>query len=198
MKPQYPIRRKKPKAEDEEGLLKKFKEMLSKLQVSILFHEILELTPKYVIFMKEFLSMKNKSSDFETVALKNECGGILKRKLPPNLEDPRKFTIPCTIEEVKIPHALCDMGASIDLMARKLAKKLNLGEPKPINMTLTLANLSITYLYGIIEDVLVKVDGLVFLNDFVIVDMNEDTNASLILKRIFLEMRKAMIDVESG
>lgn len=36
--------------------------------------------------------------------------------LPSNLKDPGKFTITCTIGRVKIPHALCDLGSSINVM----------------------------------------------------------------------------------
>lgn len=65
-------------------------------------------------------------------------------------------------------------------------------------MTLTLVGLSITHLYGVMEYVLVNVNGLVFPTDFVIVDIKEDNDASLILGRHFLATRKAVINVESG
>lgn len=48
---------------------------------------------------------------------------------------------------------------------------LNCGEPKPTHMTLTLENRSVTCPYGILEDVLVRVDDLVFPADFMILVM---------------------------
>ncbi|XP_062100436.1 uncharacterized protein LOC133806337 [Humulus lupulus] len=44
--------------------------------------------PSYVKFMKEILSKKRKIEDYETVALTEECGAILHRKLPQKLRDP--------------------------------------------------------------------------------------------------------------
>lgn len=41
-------------------------------------------------------------------------------------------------------------------------------------MTLTLVNSSVTHLLGIVQDVLVYVDGLVFPAYFMVIDMNED------------------------
>lgn len=41
--------------EDEAGMFEKFKEMLKKLQVSISFHEVLELIPKFSKFMQALL-----------------------------------------------------------------------------------------------------------------------------------------------
>lgn len=55
-------------------------------------------------------------------------------------------------------------------------------------MTLTLVDLPITYPYGVIHDVLVKVDALVFPHDFVVVNINENYDALVILGRPFLAM----------
>ncbi|MCI90988.1 hypothetical protein A2U01_0112282, partial [Trifolium medium] len=50
-------------------------------------------------------------------------------------------------------------------------------------MTFTLADRSITYPYGALEDVLVKVNDLLFPTDFVILDMDEDSEVPLLLGR---------------
>ena len=48
------------------------------------------------------------------------------------------------------------------------------------------------------ENMLVKVDKFVFLFDFVIIDMDEDTEVPLILGRPFLATTRALIDVYDG
>ncbi|XP_058189228.1 uncharacterized protein LOC131306817 [Rhododendron vialii] len=48
--------------------------------------------------------------------LTEECTAILQNKLPPKLKDPGSFTIPCTIGNSYFGKALCDLGASINLM----------------------------------------------------------------------------------
>ncbi|KAK2410681.1 hypothetical protein QL285_046032 [Trifolium repens] len=188
----------KKKKDKEEGQFKKFVELFTKLQVNIPFGEALEQMPVYAKFMKDLLSGKRKLRDDENIALSEECNAILQRKLPPKLKDPGSFTIPCSIGELKIGRALCDLGASINLMPLSMMKKLNCGEPKPTKMTLTLADRSITYPYGVLEDVLVKVNDLFFPADFVILDMNEDAEIPLLLGRPFLATGRALIDVELG
>ncbi|GJV55741.1 DNA-directed DNA polymerase [Tanacetum coccineum] len=74
-------------------------------------------------------------------------------------------------------------------------EKLGLGEPKPTRMSLELADGSIQYPRGIIENVLIKVDKSVLPIDFFILDMPEDSRVSIILGRPFLATGQAMIDV---
>ncbi|GJX84684.1 DNA-directed DNA polymerase [Tanacetum coccineum] len=62
-------------------------------------------------------------------------------------------------------------------------------------MSLELADRSIQYPRGIIENVLIKVDKFVLPIDFVILDMPEDSRVPIILGRPFLATARAMIDV---
>ena len=55
--------------------------------------------------------------------------------------------------------ALCDLGASINLMPYSIYKKLVLDDVKPTTVSLQLADRSIKHPRGIVEDVLVKVDN---------------------------------------
>jgi len=50
----------------------------------------------------------------------------------------------------------------------------------------------------VLEDVLIKVNELVFPADFVILDMAEDEHITLLLGRTFLGIGRALIDVELG
>ena len=49
-----------------------------------------------------------------------------------------------------------------------------------------------------IEDVLVKVDKFIFPTNFIVLDMEEDKKIPIILDRPFLEIGRAMIDVQKG
>ncbi|XP_068649550.1 uncharacterized protein [Aristolochia californica] len=93
---------------------------------------------------------------------------------------------------------LCDLGASINLMPLSVCRKLGLGEMKQTTISLQLADRSIMYPCGIIEDVLVKVDKFIFPADFVVLDMEEDEKVPLILGRPFLATGRALIDVQKG
>ncbi|KAL5537709.1 hypothetical protein UlMin_030066 [Ulmus minor] len=154
--------------------------------------------PKYAKFMKEILSKKRKLGDYETVMLNEECSAVLQRKLPQKLKDPGSFTIPCTIGSCNFDKVLCDLGASINLMPLSVFRKLGLGEVKPTSISLQLADRSVKYPRGVIEDVLIKVDKFIFPADFVVLDMEEDREIPLILGRPFLATGRTLIDVQQG
>jgi len=128
------------KKKKEESQFKKFMELFSQLKVNIPFGEALDQMSVYAKFMKELLTGRRKPKDDENIALSENCSTILQKKLPPKLKDPDAFTIPCYIGPIDIGIALCDLGASINLMPLFMMKKLGCGEPKPTRMTLTLAN----------------------------------------------------------
>ena len=152
----------------------------------------------YVKFLKDVLSKERKLGDYETVALSEKCSSILQKKLPTKLKDPGSFTIPCAIGNAVFERALCDLGASINLMPWSIFKKLKLGEARPTIVTLLLADRSLTHLHGIIEDVLVKVDKFIFPADFIILVIQENKEVPIILRRPFLATGKAIIDVKKG
>lgn len=55
VKPPYLVTKKKAIQDYEAGMFEKFKEMLTTLQVSILFQDILDLMSQFAKFMKELL-----------------------------------------------------------------------------------------------------------------------------------------------
>ena len=128
----YPRRPRKNRLDKQFG---RFMDIFRKLHINIPFAEALEKMPGYVKFMKEVLSKKRKLRDYETIALSEECSAILQKKLPPKLKDPGSFTIPCAIGNSVFERALCDLGASINLMPWSIFKKLKLGEARPTTVT---------------------------------------------------------------
>ena len=61
-----------------------------------------------------------------------------------------------------------------------------------------MADRSMTYPKGIIEDVLVKVDKFIFPVDFVVLDVEKDKAALIIMGRPFLATGQTLIDVKNG
>ncbi|KAK2444144.1 hypothetical protein QL285_015197 [Trifolium repens] len=119
-----------------------------------------------------------------------------KPRLPIKKTDPESVTILCQIEEAKV-RALCDVGSSVNVMPLSLAEKFKLITPTAgTKRELTLADQSTIYVEGIMKDVLVKVKDLVFLVDFMILDIQEDEEHHIILGRPFLATSRALIDVE--
>jgi hypothetical protein len=88
-----------------------FLELLKKLNVNIPFTDVVTQMSTYAKFLKDILSNKRKL-DEETVTLTEKVSAIVMNKLPPKLQDPGSFTIPCSIGSTKFNRALCDLGAS--------------------------------------------------------------------------------------
>nr|KYP77135.1 Retrovirus-related Pol polyprotein from transposon 17.6 [Cajanus cajan] len=118
--------------------------------------------------------------------------------LPTKSKAPVSFTLPVTIGSLAIGKALLDLGASINLMPLSMLQRIGDLEVKPTRMTLQLANRSVKYPHGIVEDVLVKVDRLLPPADFVVMDIEEDIDVPLILSRPFMKTARVLIDVDDG
>ena len=103
------------------------------------------------------------------------CSIVIQKSLPVKMQDPSSFTIPCTIGKVEFKKALCDSGASINLMPLSVMNRLSLGELTPTIMTIQITNRTMAQPEGFLEDVLIKVGIFVFPVDFVVMDMEEDT-----------------------
>ncbi|KAI3698001.1 hypothetical protein L6452_31110 [Arctium lappa] len=112
--------------------------------------------------------------------------------------DPGSFTIPCSIGGKEVGHALCDLGASINFMPLSVFNKLGIGEVRPTTVTLQLADRSLAYPKGKIEDILVQVDKFIFPADFLVLDYEADRNVPIILGRPFLATGRTLIDVHKG
>ena len=62
-----------------------------------------------------------------------------------------------------------------------MVKRLSFGELNPTTITLQMANKTMEQLEGVLEDVLIKVEKFIFLMDFVVMDMEKDTQVPLLL-----------------
>ena len=83
-------------------------------------------------------------------------------------------------------------------MPLSIFRRLGLGKARPTTVTLQLADISLKHPRGVIEDVLVKVDKFIFPVDFIVLDMEEDKEISIILGRLFLATGRAMINMQKG
>nr|XP_016486276.1 PREDICTED: uncharacterized protein LOC107806605 [Nicotiana tabacum] len=121
-------------------------------------------------------------------------------KIPKKCGDPGSFTIPCSLGSENFDKALCDSGASINLMPLSMFKKLEgeLGVIKYVSVSLQLADQTTIISEGIIEDILVRVDKFIFPVDFIVVDMEENKEVPLILGRPFLYTGRAILDIYEG
>ncbi|XP_006606867.1 uncharacterized protein LOC114402069 [Glycine soja] len=154
--------------------------------------------PLYCKFLKDMLTKKSKYIHRDNIVVEGNCSVVIQRILPPKYKDPGSVTIPCSIGAVSVGKALIDLGASINLMSLSMCRRIGELEIMPTRMTLQLADRSITRSYGVIEDVLVKVQQFTFPTDFVVMDIEEDTNIPLILGRPFMLTTNCVVDMGKG
>ncbi|KAK8562302.1 hypothetical protein V6N12_010386 [Hibiscus sabdariffa] len=74
--------------------------------------------------------------EFETTAAIEACLAMMHNKVPTKKTVPRSFTIPCSIGNNYSTKALCDPGASINLIPKSIFQKLGIGEAKPTTVML--------------------------------------------------------------
>ncbi|KAL0428190.1 UNVERIFIED_CONTAM: hypothetical protein Slati_2993800 [Sesamum latifolium] len=144
---------------------------------------------------------KSKLRDNEWVSIGENVSTILQSKLPPKCKNPGTFSIPCKIGNIGIENAMCDLGASINVMFLVIDESLNIGPLKEMGVVLQLADRFIVYPEGVLEDVLVQVNELVFPTNFYVLDMMGDNSpnfTSILLGRPFLKTSKTKIDVDAG
>nr|GEU77557.1 DNA-directed DNA polymerase [Tanacetum cinerariifolium] len=175
--------------------IEKFFQIFQDLHIDISFADDLLLMLKFSSTIKSLLTNKDKLFKLAKIPFNENCLVMHLKKFPKKLGDPGKFLIACDFLGMDICHALADLGASINLMPLSILIKLSLPKLTPTQMTLELADRSITHPKGVAEDVFVKVGKFYFSTDFVVVDFEADPRVPLILGRSFLRTGCALIDV---
>ncbi|XP_071687158.1 uncharacterized protein [Rutidosis leptorrhynchoides] len=140
--------------------------LIKKVNVNLPFIDVIAGMPKYAQFMKDLLTNRKKMESISSVTLNAACTAVVTNQLPEKLEDLGFFTIPYLLGDLTCMRALADLGASINLMPYSIYLKLTPGKLRPTRMAIQLAERSIKYPRGIIENMLVKTGTLVFPADF--------------------------------
>ncbi|XP_027157543.1 uncharacterized protein LOC113759177 [Coffea eugenioides] len=185
------------KAEKEKEILDVFR----KVEINIPLLDAIKQVPKYVKFLKDLCTHKRKLRGDERVAVGENVSAMIQRKLPPKCGDSGMFTIPCKIGNTPIRRAMLDLGASINVMSKTIFTSLNLGPLKETAIIIQLTDRMNAYPEGLVEDVLVQVNELVFPADFYILDMGDEKSLNLshiLLGRPFISTVRTKIDVNKG
>ncbi|XP_027182216.1 uncharacterized protein LOC113780634 [Coffea eugenioides] len=168
--PPFPSRLEKPKKQDKE---KEILEVFRKVEINIPLLDAIKQVPKYAKFLRDLCVNRRRLRGDERVIVGENVSAVLQRKLPPKCGDPGMFTIPCRIGNTVIRRAMLDLGASINVMPKSIYVSLKLGPLKETGIIIQLADRTNAYPDGLIEDVLVKVNDLVFPTDFYVFDMDD-------------------------
>ncbi|XP_074296916.1 uncharacterized protein LOC141627578 [Silene latifolia] len=173
-------------------------EIVKNLEVLIPFTELITHVPAYAKYMKDILTNKNSIRRSETIAFAGTSSAIIQGNSPPKLKDPEIFSILCTIGDITTNKELCGLGVSVSVLPYSVYEKLGMAKLKCTSMTLQMTDRSTKKPLGVLEDVSVRVGKLFIPMNFVIVDMEEDSNIPIILGRPFLYTAGEVIDVKHG
>ena len=99
-----------------------------------------------------------------------QASGLIQQTIAPKYKDPGCPTITIQIGDSVIERCLLDLGASVNLLPYSVYMQLGLGGLKKTDITLFLADRSVKYPKGVVEDVIVKVKDFYFPVDFVVLD----------------------------
>ncbi|KAK8689822.1 hypothetical protein V6N13_088532 [Hibiscus sabdariffa] len=113
----FPQRLRKQKQEYQ---YKKFFDILKQVHFNLPLVGALQQMLNYAKFLKDMVSRKTRIGEFETVAATEACLTMMHNKVPAKKTDPGSFTIPCSIGNNYTCKALCDPGASINLMPKSV------------------------------------------------------------------------------
>ena len=199
MPPPFPqALRGKKKASKQAGIL----EVLRQVKVNIPLLDMIKQVPTYAKFLKDLCTVKKGLGIDKKAFLTEQVSSIIQCKTLVKYKDLGSPTISVNIGGIFIDKTLLDLGASVNLLPYSVYKQLGLGELKPTNITLSLADRSVKIPKGIVEDVLVKVDKFYYLVDFVVLDTEpvaEGFNqVPMILGRPFLATSNAIINCCNG
>nr|XP_016506506.1 PREDICTED: uncharacterized protein LOC107824271 [Nicotiana tabacum] len=153
--------------------------------------------PGFAKHLKDLIT-KNKTTNNEVVNVTHRIIFIITTTTVQKKEDPGALTIPYIIGTCDFARALCDNGASINLMTLDIYKQEGLGMPRPTSMRLQMADHSIKRPVGIVDDLIVKVGKFMLPTDFLILYCTIDKEIPIILGRPFMDTERALIDLEQN
>ncbi|XP_052626791.1 uncharacterized protein LOC111917753 [Lactuca sativa] len=159
-------------------------------------------------FPSRLSSNKKEREDSEIMAMFRKVevnipllDAIKQKRMPPKCKDPGVFTVPCKLGNLYVPHAMLDLGASINVLPYSVYKSIGIGTLTKTGVIIQLADRSIVHPKGVLEDVLVQVNEIVFPADFYVLDIGDDdhpSSSSILLGRPFLKTARTKIDVYNG
>ncbi|XP_052621033.1 uncharacterized protein LOC111901199 [Lactuca sativa] len=180
------------KIEEENELFETFR----KVQINIPLLNAIKQIPSYAKFLKDLCTKKRKLKANEKIQVNANVSAVIQKKLPPKCKDPGIFSIPCTISDLHVESAMLDLGASINEMPYSVFQSLNVGPLEETGVIIQLADKSSVSPRGVLEDVLVQVNQLVFPADFYVIDLEEKTPSKSSM--ILLHTAHTIIDVHKG
>ena len=173
-------------------------EAFQKVTITIPLVDAIRHIPYYAKFLKGICTPHRSP---KRIQLSENISSIMMNSLSIKKRDPGAPMITSEIGGMTFTRSLLDTGASINILLKAVFDRHHVWELQPFLIELCLADGSVRKPHGIVEDVIVRIEGCYFLVDFVVVDMKitkELSQAPIILGRPFLDTAKAVTDWGKG
>nr|GEV85286.1 hypothetical protein [Tanacetum cinerariifolium] len=167
--------------EPEKALKDEFKD----LHFNILIHEVLAHAPMYNTILDRYV---------ETLELSKNGSAFIQSEMPKKIKDPRLFILPCKLGDSKPFDTLSDLGSCMNLIPLYLFKTLKIRLLEKTENVLGLSDGTKSFPIGIVRNVEVYVGKLKLLEDFYVIDMENDHMCPLHIGRRYLATAGAVID----
>ncbi|XP_042065450.1 uncharacterized protein LOC121808959 [Salvia splendens] len=151
-------------------------------------------------FIKDYLAGKV-NEEGRMIADETVSAVIQRNDLHSKKTDPGMFTLPISIGDVQVEQAMCDLGASINVLPYSIYQRLGKEKLVDTDIMIQLADKSCIHPEGILEDVIVKVNNFLYPADFFVIKMTEPAtkeSSGVLLGRPFMSIASIIIDVRNG
>jgi len=141
-----------------------------------------------------YIALKKKK--MEESKVKDEEVKSMHEEYSMKVEDLGNDVMPCEIEGKRTLNARCDLERSENVMPYSTYRSLDMGELKPTTSCLKGKNGSFILPFGKVEDVVVKVNEMVFSVDFMVLGVEAEPRVPLTLGKNFFTTERSSEDEE--
>ncbi|GJV95733.1 RNA-directed DNA polymerase, eukaryota, reverse transcriptase zinc-binding domain protein [Tanacetum coccineum] len=162
---------------------------LKDLHLNLLVLEVLAYAAMYNAILDKFV---------ENLELGKKGSAFIQGEMPKKMKDPKLFSLPYRLGDSKPFDTLADLGSCVNLIPLYLFKRLKIVLLEETDHVFGLADGTKSFPVGIFKNVEVHIGRLKLLEDFYVIDMEEDLRTPLLVGRGFLATASAVIDCKKA
>ncbi|XP_010507083.1 PREDICTED: uncharacterized protein LOC104783651 [Camelina sativa] len=153
-------------------VLSSFKANMSRVGAPLPYVDSLSQVPLHIEFLKAILANKEKVEEimgiFDSPSEQQPGPKSLSK-----IEDPGRFTILCSLGALQLDDALCNSGASVNVMSLEMVKSLGIKDMKQPSSSIMFGDASSKSPLDFIENYPLKVGDCTVPTDFMVVETNK-------------------------
>ncbi|XP_056854786.1 uncharacterized protein LOC130504220 [Raphanus sativus] len=111
--------------------------------------------------------------------------------------DPRKFAIPCVVQGIEFPHALCDTGSLVSILPKVMADHLGLKVELSLEI-FTFVDYTQKYSGGLIRDLEMQIGNAIVPVNFHVLNIKLNWNSFLLHGKAFMATVGAICDMNTN